>query len=110
MRACFVLNKEMKIKTMAVNVALRLFDACILPFLTYAAEVWQHLRGLILTHREANKWQHMNITYFRILLMVLKGLPNKKMVIICRESLQTKSVLSHQPISVQLHKLLLNYT
>ena len=78
MRACFALNKQMKIKRIPVNVALRLFDACILPFLTYAAEVWQDLRGLILTHREANEWQHMDTTYFRILLMVLMGRPIRR--------------------------------
>ena len=55
MRACFALNKKMKIKRIPANVGLKLFDACILSFLTYAAEVWQHLRGLILTHREANE-------------------------------------------------------
>ena len=40
MRACFALNKKMKIKRIPVNVALMLFDACILPILTDGAEVW----------------------------------------------------------------------
>ena len=39
-RACFALNNKMKINRIPVNVALRLFDACILPILTYGAEIW----------------------------------------------------------------------
>ena len=38
MTACFALNKKIKIKRIPVNVALRLFDGCILPILTYGAE------------------------------------------------------------------------
>ena len=40
MRACFALNKKMKIKRIPVNVTLRLFNVCILPILTYGAEIW----------------------------------------------------------------------
>ena len=40
MRACFALNKKMTIKRIPVNVALRLFHVCILPILTYGAEIW----------------------------------------------------------------------
>ena len=40
MRACFALNKKMKIKRIPVNVVLKLFCACMLPILTYGAEIW----------------------------------------------------------------------
>ena len=33
-------NKKMKIKMIPADVALRLFDACMLPILTYGAEIW----------------------------------------------------------------------
>ena len=39
-RACFALNNHLKVKDIPVVIALKLFDATMLPILTYSAEVW----------------------------------------------------------------------
>ena len=40
MRGCFALNKKTKIRWILVTVALKLFDASILPVATYGAQIW----------------------------------------------------------------------
>ena len=52
MRACFALNKKMKIKGKPVNVALRLFNAGTLPILTYGAEIWAAIEKF-----EFDRWE-----------------------------------------------------
>ena len=39
-RACFALNNHLKVRNIPVVIALKLFDATVLPILTYGAEVW----------------------------------------------------------------------
>ena len=39
-RACFALNNHLKVRDIPVVIALKLFDATVLPILTYGAEVW----------------------------------------------------------------------
>ena len=45
-----------------------------------------------LIHQEVNEWQCTDIMYIRISLIVVKGLFNKKVVIICKESLHCGSI------------------
>ena len=39
-RACFAFNNHLKVRDISVVIALKLFDATVLPILTYSAEVW----------------------------------------------------------------------
>ena len=39
-RACFILNRKIKLKYIPVSIALKLFDAYVTPILLYGAEVW----------------------------------------------------------------------
>ena len=39
-RACFALNRKIKLRHIPVNIALKLFDGHVTPILLYAAEVW----------------------------------------------------------------------
>ena len=39
-RACFALNKHLKVKDIQLVIELWLFDATVLPIVTYGAEVW----------------------------------------------------------------------
>ena len=39
-RACFALNNHLKVRDISVVMALKLFDATVLPILTYSALVW----------------------------------------------------------------------
>ena len=39
-RACFALKHHLKVRDILVVIALKLFDATVLPILTYGAEVW----------------------------------------------------------------------
>ena len=39
-RACLALNNHLKVKDIPVVIALKLFDATLLPILTYCADVW----------------------------------------------------------------------
>ena len=39
-RTCFALNNHLKVTDIPVVIALKLFDAAVLPILTYGAEVW----------------------------------------------------------------------
>ena len=61
-RAKYALNNIAKLKHLPVKTAIRLFDAAVLPILTYGAEVW----ALILT-LDNDKWDqttegvHLNL-------------------------------------------------
>ena len=52
MRACFAINKKMKIKRLTI--VLRLLDTCILPIPTSAVEIWAAFERLDFDTLEKN--------------------------------------------------------
>ena len=40
MKAIFALNNKFKFSKMPLNVAMKLFDACVMPILIYGSEIW----------------------------------------------------------------------
>ena len=68
--ACFTLNKTMKIKRIPVNVALRLFDACVLPILTYVTEVWAAFERFDVDTWETCTIEKVHLRFFKHLILV----------------------------------------
>ena len=88
MRAGFALNKKMKIKMIPVNVALRLFDACILPTLTYGAKIWAAFERFDFDTWEKCPIKQVHLRYCKHLLGVNKSTIN----LLCRAELGRRPI------------------
>ena len=98
-RAKFALNNKAKLKQIPVKTALRLFDAVVLPILTYGSEAWA--LHLTLDH---DKWdkaatERTHLNFLKHILGVNRSTNN----IICRAE------LGRYPVGIDINTRIINF-
>ena len=98
-RAKFALNNIAKLKEVPVRTAVRLFDAAVLPILTYGSEIWA--LNLTLDH---DKWdetpiERAHLNFIKHILGVNRSTNN----ILCRAE------LGRYPINIHINSKIINF-
>ena len=93
------LNNKAKLKQIPVKTALRLFDAVVLPILTYGSEAWA--LHLTLDHDKWNKTTTEG-THLNFLKHIL-GIDRSTNTIICRAE------LGRYPVSIDINTRIINF-
>ena len=82
-KACFSLNKNFKLKDIPIKIALKLFDATVLPILTYGAEVWAAFERADYDSWEKSPIEQVHLNFCKHILGVNRSTPN----MLCRAEL-----------------------
>ena len=82
-KACSSLNKNFKLKDIPIKIALKLFDATVLPILTYGAEVWAAFDRADYDSSEKSPIEHVHLNFCKHILVVNRSAPN----MLCRAEL-----------------------
>ena len=82
-RACFSLNKNFKLKDIPIKIDLKLFDATVLPILTYGAEVWAAFERADYDLWEKSPIEQVHLNFCKHILGINRSTPN----MLCRAEL-----------------------
>ena len=80
---CFSLNKNFKLKDIPINIAFKLFDATVLPILTYGAEVWATFERTDNDSWEKSPIEQVHLNFCKHILGVNRSTPD----MLCRAEL-----------------------
>ena len=98
-KAKYALNNIIKLKNLPVKVALRLFDAVVLPMLTYGSEIWA--LNSTLDHEKWNRssTEGAHLDFLRHILGVKRSVNN---LLCCAE-------VGRFPINIEINHKILNF-
>ena len=87
-RACFALNNHLKVREIPVLTALKLFDATVLPILTYGAEVWAAFERNIYESWNLGLTEQVHLNFCKHILGVNMSTTN----LLCRAELGRRPI------------------
>ena len=87
-RACFALNNHLKFRNIPVVIALKLFDATVLPILTNGAEVWAAFERDIYESWDLGLIEQVHLNFYKHISGVIRSTTN----LLCRAELGRRPI------------------
>ena len=98
-KAKYALNNIAKLKLLPIKTALRLFDAAILPILTYGSEIWALSSTLDDDKWDISSTERNQLKFVKHILGINRSVNN----LLCRAE------LGRYPISIEINHKILNF-
>ena len=76
MKAIFALNNKFKVSNMPLNVAMKIFDACVIPILIYDSEIWENMFNSDIVKWDSSDTKKVHLQFCKHILGVSRSTMN----------------------------------